>query len=80
MHHYSAGPNSPVRAKDYPDFIVDRDHGLLLNTNRERLAAYKAERERLSTSRKNKERLDAMENDIQDIKQMLAQLLERHDQ
>lgn len=63
------------RAQAYPDFIVDRQHGVLLNTNRSKLESYKRERKRLQEIALNNNRLAKLENDVGEIKQLLKDLV-----
>lgn len=67
-----------IRAKDFPDFVVDRRHGSLINTNVQKLLAYKEERSKMRIMQDNSQRLDSLENDIRDIKIMLQQLVEQN--
>lgn len=64
------------RAKDCPDFIVDRRHSILLNTNQNKLVAYKRERKRLQESSLNSNRISKLENELSDIKQLLRELID----
>lgn len=63
------------RAKDHPDFVVDRNHSTLLNTNQSKLEAYKRERKRLQEAQLNNNRLNKLENELVEIKQLLRGLI-----
>jgi len=63
------------RAKEYPDFTVDRNHGVLLNTNISKLEAYRRERQRLQESKLNNNRINKLEQDLTEIKQLLKDLM-----
>jgi len=63
------------RAKEYPDFIVDRKHGVLLNTNQNKLEIYKRERKRLREAQLNNNRLDRLEDELGEIKSLLKELV-----
>lgn len=65
------------RAKEAPDFVVDERRGALLNTNSNALKAYQVKRKNRRKMSGMADRMDRVEQDIGDIKQMLAQLLER---
>lgn len=67
-----------VRAKGYPDFVVHRDRGTLINTNRNKLLAYKIERDKVALMHANRDKLDRLEKDVQTIKNLLTQLAERN--
>lgn len=62
------------RAKEYPDFTVDRSHGTLLNTNKGKLEAYRRERKRLQESQINNDRICRLEQDLAEIKQLLRNM------
>jgi len=62
------------RATEYPDFIVDRQHSVLLNTNKSKLEAYKIERKRLQEAKLNNTRLDRLEQSLDEIRQLLKDL------
>lgn len=63
------------RAKENPDLIVDRNHGTLLNTNKNKLEAYKLERKRLQEANLNSNRINKLENELSEIKQLLRELI-----
>lgn len=65
------------RAKEAPDFVVDENRGALLNTNANALKAYKTKRLNRRTMSAVPQRLDRLEQEMGDIKSMLALLLER---
>lgn len=70
--------NYVFRAKEYPDFIVDRRHSVLLNTNQGKLASYKQERKRLQEVQLNNNRLDRLEGELSEIKQLLKDFINGH--
>lgn len=63
------------RAKENPDFVVDRNRSTLLNTNKGKLSVYKRERQRIQESRLNTDRIDKLEQDLSEIKQLLRDLI-----
>lgn len=63
------------RAKEAPDFVVDRNRSTLLNTNKGKLQVYKRERERIQESRLNNDRIGKLEQDLSEIKQLLRELI-----
>lgn len=72
---------TPVfRAKECPDFVVDRRHSVLLNTNKTKLEAYKRERKRLQENQLNNNRLNKLEHELGEIKQLLRELINGNQQ
>ena len=71
-------PEPIFRAKENPDFVVDRNRSVLLNTNRGKLMAYKHERKRLQEARLNNDRINKLEQDLDEIKQLLRNLINGH--
>lgn len=63
------------RARECPDFVVDRNHSVLLNTNQSKLEAYKLERKRLQEASLNNNRINKLENELSEIKQLLRELI-----
>lgn len=63
-----------LRAKEVPDFIVDRKVGALINTNRRALEAHKQRRERNRKVDRLEERLDSIEKNLANINQLLDRI------
>lgn len=61
-----------LRAKEAPDFIVDRDIGALINTNRRALEAHKQRRARNRKVDSLEERLDRLEIGLQQLFDLLT--------
>lgn len=55
--------------------VEDPVSGAILNINNAALEAYKKQKRVLEASKDSTKRIDKLENDINDIKQMLQQLL-----
>lgn len=54
-----------VKSKEQPDFVVDRIHGTLLNTNTTKKEAYKTQRSLLIRAKKDSLRIADLENQLQ---------------
>ena len=59
-----------LKVKNEPSLVRDSMSKAIINTNEKELSAYKLRRDK-------DRRVDRLENDVQEIKQMLRQLLEQ---
>jgi hypothetical protein len=57
--------------------VRDPESGAVLNVDISKLEAYRKQKEYMQNSMKNNERINKVENDLNEIKQMLSQLLKR---
>jgi hypothetical protein len=64
-----------VRTTD-PAFMRNTRNGTLLNTDTEAAAMYRAERERLQEMASVQKKVSRIEQDMQEMKHMLSQLLQ----
>lgn len=62
-----------IRAKQAPDFVVDRSKGTLINTNKKELEAYKSRRTQLRKNKELSQRVDALEHKLELAIQLLSQ-------
>lgn len=62
---------------DFEGLVKDPDSGAVLNVDNAKLEAYKKRKSLMEANNKNAERINKVENDIQEIKEMLSQLLKR---
>lgn len=62
---------------DVEGLVKDPHSGAVLNVDNRRLEAYKRQKQYMASSLKNNERIEKVENDLNEIKEMLAQLLKR---
>jgi hypothetical protein len=60
--------------------VEDPVSGAILNINNAALEAYKKQKRVLESSKDSSKRIDKLEDDINDIKQMLQQLLMKRQQ
>jgi hypothetical protein len=65
------------RAKEAPDYLVDRSNGAMLNTNNQSLAAYRTKRAHTKKMARVADRVEQLEKDMGDIKALLQILVER---
>lgn len=65
------------RANEAPDFVVDEDHGALINTNANGLAAYKAARAAAIRNNDVYNRVERLEDAVNRIEQLLLRVLEK---
>jgi len=63
---------------DVEGLVKDPISGAVLNVDVSKLSAYKKQKQLALKASAANDRLDKVENDINDIKQMLQQLLKRH--
>lgn len=63
------------RATEAPDFVVDDDHGALLNTNIKGLQAYRQQRLAALKNLGMLARVERLENSIEEIKELLIKAL-----
>lgn len=61
-----------VKVKENEDLKKDTSTGMVVNTNR---ANYMARRAKKHREKLNAERMQSLENEVQELKQMLAQVL-----
>ena len=61
----------------FDGLVKDMKSGALLNTDNAKLAAYKLQKKQMSKTKTNEEKINKLENDIDEIKSMLQQLLKR---
>jgi hypothetical protein len=62
---------------DVDGYIKDTDTGAVLNINSQKLETYKKQKQVFETAKQTAERINKVECDLNDIKKMLKQLLER---
>lgn len=67
-----------ARAIGHEDLIVDRNRGTLLNTNRTRLAAYKARRNELARNKDNDSRISNLETRMDIMQALLTKLSDKY--
>jgi hypothetical protein len=63
---------------DFEGLMKDPNSGAVLNVDNTKLDAYKKRKQFVESNIKNVERINKVENDIQEIKDMLSQLLKRN--
>jgi hypothetical protein len=63
---------------DFEGLVKDPESGAVLNVDNSKLEAYKKHKQFLVASMNNSERINKVENDIQEIKEMLSQLIKRN--
>ena len=61
----------------FDGLVKDMKSGALLNTDNAKLAAYKLQKKQMNQTKTNEEKINKLENDIDEIKSMLQQLLKR---
>ena len=64
-----------MKVESYPDLVRDGETGALININSRKV---QAARERLIKLKEKDEELDKLRSDVNDIKGMLQQLLEKN--
>lgn len=69
--------NNKYYKTDFEGLVKDPESGAVLNIDNMKLDAYKKRKQAMEASTKNAERINKVENDIQEIKEMLSQLLKR---
>lgn len=57
--------------------VRDPESGAVLNVDISKLEAYRKQKEYMQNAMKNNERINKVENDLNEIKQMLSQLIKR---
>lgn len=62
---------------DFEGLMKDPQSGAVLNVDNSKLDAYKKRKQFMENNIKNTDRINKVENDIQEIKEMLSQLLKR---
>lgn len=62
---------------DFEGLMKDPQSGAVLNVDNSKLEAYKKRKQFMEANIKNTDRINKVENDIQEIKEMLSQLLKR---
>jgi hypothetical protein len=62
---------------DAPNFVKEARSGAILNTDNDKLMAYKKQKLAFESSRNNSERINKLENDLSEIKSLLKQILEK---
>lgn len=62
---------------DFEGIVKDPNSGAVLNVDNRKLTAYKKQKQFMIESMKNHERIQKVENDLEEIKSMLSQLLKR---
>lgn len=63
---------------DFEGLMKDPNSGAVLNVDNTKLDAYKKRKQFMEANIKNTDRINKVENDIQEIKEMLSQLLKRN--
>jgi hypothetical protein len=69
--------NNKYVKTDFEGLMKDPESGAVLNVDNSRLEAYKKQKNAMSKLNSNNERILKVENDLEEIKQMLNQLLQR---
>jgi hypothetical protein len=69
--------NDKYYKTDFEGLVKDPNSGAILNVDNAKLEAYKKQKQALETNMKNAERINKVENDLNEIKEMLGQLLKR---
>lgn len=64
-----------MRAKGFPDLVVDRTRGTLLNTNRNRLLMYKRQRDESVRNMNNASRIENLEEQIKSLQAIVDNLI-----
>lgn len=59
----------------HPGFAKDPKSGAILNTDNDRLRAYKKQKRIMQETVRSSQRLDKLEQDMSDVKSMLMQIL-----
>ena len=62
---------------DYEGIVKDPNSGAILNVDNRKLSAYKKQKQMMIDNMRNAERIQKVENDLEEIKNMLNQLLKR---
>jgi hypothetical protein len=62
---------------DYEGIVKDPNSGAILNVDNRKLSAYKKQKQMMIDNMRNAERIQKVENDLEEIKNMLSQLLKR---
>lgn len=62
---------------DVDGYVKDTSTGAVLNINNQKLEIYKKQKQAFETARQTSSRINKVESDLNDIKKMLKQLLER---
>lgn len=62
---------------DFEGLVKDSQSGAVLNVDNVKLEAYKKQKASFNLNIENSQRIQKVENDINEIKQMLSQLLKR---
>jgi hypothetical protein len=62
---------------DYEGIVKDPNSGAILNVDNRKLSAYKKQKQMMLDNMRNVERIQKVENDLEEIKNMLNQLLKR---
>lgn len=64
-----------IRAEKFPDLVVDRVRGTLLNTNTKRMAMYKKRRAEIHENKHNVTRIKSLEDQILSLKNIVDKLV-----
>lgn len=62
---------------DFEGLVKDPNSGAVLNVDNAKLEAYKKRKQFVNSTLNTSDRINKVENDINEIKQMLGQLLKR---
>lgn len=62
---------------DVEGLVKDPNSGAILNVDNSRLEAYKKQKQFMETNMRNIERINKVEKDLNEIKEMLSQLVQR---
>jgi hypothetical protein len=62
---------------DFEGIVKDPNSGAILNVDNRKLSAYKKQKQMMIDGMKNAERIQKVEQDLEEIKNMLGQLLKR---
>lgn len=62
---------------DFDGLVKDPESGAVLSVDNIKLDAYKKRKQFVESNMKTSERINKVENDLQEIKEMLAQLIKR---
>jgi hypothetical protein len=63
---------------DFEGLVKDSFSGAVLNVDNAKLDAYKKQKNAMNMNMRNNERIEKVEKDLQEIKAMLSQLIQRN--
>jgi hypothetical protein len=66
-----------LQIEQHPGYVKDTGSGAILNTDAQKLAAYKRQKRLMQSTVTNEQRIEKLENDIQEMKGMLQLLVSK---